>query len=340
MAHLSLPNSEFHVGVSFPFEPGPRTAVLFPGEGALPPEVLAEGDPWTLVVVDGTWSQARKIVRQDPALAGLPRIGFVPERPGNYRIRREPSEECLATVEAVAQVLAKVEGEPERFDSMIEAFNHMVELQLEAARTRGDPGRRRCKLSPPRPDRELLRLREAGERLVLLQAEGNAHPRESAVPGRPELVHVVALRPASGERLELIIAPRRPLAEKAPDRLGLDATLLLGGRPVADAIEELRAFLGEDDVVGTWGVHPARLLATEGVSIDEPLDLRALLSRRLGHRPGPLEEILEAPGAPAGRGRAGRIVSSLALLAELLAKTDDPRPELRGMEEPFTRRAS
>ncbi|HEY0839584.1 MAG TPA: tRNA-uridine aminocarboxypropyltransferase, partial [Vulgatibacter sp.] len=91
MAHLALSNSEFHVGTSFSLTPGPRTAVLFPGEDALPPEVLREGDPWTLVVIDGTWSQARKIVQRDPVLSALPRVGFRPDRPGNYRIRREPS---------------------------------------------------------------------------------------------------------------------------------------------------------------------------------------------------------------------------------------------------------
>src|SRR5262249_47765097 len=68
MAHLALAGSELHVGTSFPHRPGPRTAVLFPGERALPPAALAEGEPWTLVVVDGTWPQARKLVERDPVL--------------------------------------------------------------------------------------------------------------------------------------------------------------------------------------------------------------------------------------------------------------------------------
>src|SRR5262249_45058131 len=49
MAHLALTSSELHVGTSLPGPPGPRTAVLFPGPGAAPPAILAEGEPWTLV---------------------------------------------------------------------------------------------------------------------------------------------------------------------------------------------------------------------------------------------------------------------------------------------------
>ena len=66
MAHLSLPNSELHQGVEFTSHARVRelaaangTALLFPGDGAVDPSELAE-PPRTLIVVDGTWAQARK----------------------------------------------------------------------------------------------------------------------------------------------------------------------------------------------------------------------------------------------------------------------------------------
>jgi len=321
MAHLALPNSEFHVGLSYPAAAGPRTAVLFPGEDALPPAVLGEGEPWTLIVVDGTWSQARKLVRKDPVLSALPRIGFQPERPGNYRIRREPSAECLATVEAVAEVLAQVEGAPERFDSMIKAFTHMVDLQIAAASDAGARMRRRVRTGPKPVDPQLLRLREAGDRLVLLHAEANAHARSSGVKGRPELVHLVALRPASGERFEAVVAPRRPLAPDAPRHIGLDPSMLLGGDEPALALGAFRAFLGANDVVGTWGRYPLGLLEAEGLSAPESLDLRLVLAKKLGRKPGPIEGFHGPipPEAQPGHGRAGRMVASLRALVGVLA---------------------
>lgn len=334
IAHLALPNSEFHVGTTFSLEPGPRTAVLFPGDDALPPDILREGDPWTLVVVDGTWPQARKIVQRDPVLGALPRIGFRPERPGNYRIRREPSAECLATVEAVAQVLAQVEGSPERFGSMIDAFTHMVDLQISAAND-DRAVRRRGRTGPKPVDRELARLRDAGARLVLLHAEANSHPRSAGVPGSPELVHLMALRPATGEAFESVVAPRRPLARDVPRHIEVEASSLLGGEGIDRALAGLRGFLRSGDVVGTWGRYPLQLLEAEGETFIDPLDLRVILSKRLGRKPGALEDHIGAArlAVPPGRGRAGKVVRSLAALVSVL-RSDEPEPRSEGDVSP------
>src|SRR5262245_58378018 len=64
MAHLALPNSELHEGLSFAgleaLAADDTAAVLFPG----PAPAIAAPPPRTLLVVDGTWPQARKIVRE------------------------------------------------------------------------------------------------------------------------------------------------------------------------------------------------------------------------------------------------------------------------------------
>ena len=115
MAHLALAGSELHRGVCFERSPRVRAlaadtsgdvAVLYPGDGACEPSALAR-TPRTLIVLDGTWRQARAMWRDNPSLHRLPRIGFMPEAPGNYRIRREPAPHCLATVEALADPVEK-----------------------------------------------------------------------------------------------------------------------------------------------------------------------------------------------------------------------------------------
>lgn len=112
IAHLGLSRSELHEGIEFAGHPRieellarPGTALLFPGPGAVAPDAL-ERPPETLIIIDGTWPQARKMVALNPALRALPRIGFMPRKPGNYRIRREPDLHCVATVEAVVEVLS------------------------------------------------------------------------------------------------------------------------------------------------------------------------------------------------------------------------------------------
>jgi DTW domain-containing protein YfiP len=153
LAHLGLANSEFHLGVEFADNArvtalvrDGSAAILFPGDGACDPAALADGRPDTLVVLDGTWGQARKLLFRNPALAALPRLGFQPERPSRYRVRREPAPYCLSTVEAVVEALGRLEGGRERFRALLATFEDLVELQLACAATRPRPYRRAPRL--------------------------------------------------------------------------------------------------------------------------------------------------------------------------------------------------
>ena len=60
------------------------------------------------MVVDGTWSQAKKVVRENPLLSSLPRYAFQPPAPSEYRIRREPQENYVSTIEALPAIAAAV----------------------------------------------------------------------------------------------------------------------------------------------------------------------------------------------------------------------------------------
>jgi DTW domain-containing protein YfiP len=59
---------------------------------------------------DGTWWQARKLLKLNPALAALPRVAFLPRKPSAYVIRREPAD-FASTIEALAEVLRVLEPE-------------------------------------------------------------------------------------------------------------------------------------------------------------------------------------------------------------------------------------
>ena len=220
MSHLMLGNSELHQGVHFASHPrvqelaeDPRAALLFPGPDAQDPAALPAGALQTLVVIDGTWAQARKVLRENPILQRLRRIGLSPTQPGNYRIRREPAADCLATVEAVAQALGALEGDPARFAGMLTAFTFMVDQQIERAAARTEPKRHRQ--WSERQLQSAARLRRQLAQAVVVCGEVNAHAR-GRLPGRPELLHLCALRVTTGERFEALAAPRRPLARPRP----------------------------------------------------------------------------------------------------------------------------
>ncbi len=335
MAHLSLPNSELHVGVDFGEHARVRelaaqegTALLFPGDGAVDPGALAQ-PPRTLIVVDGTWAQARKVVRRNPFLHALPRIGLKPPQPSNYRIRKEPSEECVSTIEAVVHVLGALERDPDRFRPLLGVFDRMVDVQLDYAERRPGPARIRRKPPQRRPrlDGAVVELRARPRDVVAVYAESNAHAMDSGVPGESELIQLLAVRPFTGERFEALIAPRRPLAPAAPLHLELPAERILSGESVNDALGRFRAFVQTDDLYCGWGRYAMDLLRAESGPERAFSDLRLAAARHLRRRPGGVEQAMRLLGraelpAPLGEGRAGRRLAALAALLELLSAAE------------------
>lgn len=328
LAHLSLPNSEMHVALGPEGHPrlealarAPGTMVLFPGPGAT--DVRALTAPLeTLVVVDGTWINARKQVERSPLLSALPRVCFTPARGSNYRIRREPAAHCLSTIEAVAHVLEALEDAPGRFVPMLRSFDRMVDLQLDYV------AERLARAEPRRhPQRPSLadRLRAYGDRLVLVFAEGNAGP--AGADGPTDVVLWAAARPADGSRFEAVVRPRRPLAPHVCRHVGLSAEALAAGEPFAAAAERWRAFARPDDVVATWGRHSVDLLRGEGLAVPEPVEMKRLVSNLLHAPLGGVEHLAGTLGAalPEGRGRVARKLAALeVVLAALFAGTLGP----------------
>jgi DTW domain-containing protein YfiP len=74
-------------------------AVLFPSPvGGIP-----SPPPGTLVVLDATWAQARRMLQRIPALRTLPRLSL-PGQAGE-RLREPTVKEGMSTIEAVARAL-------------------------------------------------------------------------------------------------------------------------------------------------------------------------------------------------------------------------------------------
>lgn len=333
IAHLGLAGSELYEGIEFAHHPrvaelvASRGAVLlFPGRGAVAPDAL-DFPPKTLVVIDGTWPEARKMIALNPALNALPRVGFAPRKPGNYRIRREPAPHCVATVEAVVEVLTAFERAPDRFAQLLAAFDSMVERQLAGLANRSGPARRRLKARAPwwvstaMPDLEAL-----WPRLVAVAAEANAHRRNSGIPGIPELVQLSAVRLATGEAFHAFLAPRRPLAPNAARHLEVPADSLLAGLTVREALAGWNRFFGPTDRLVGWGSYSWELLAHEGWSpVCPPIDLRLVAAHRLKRRPGSPESAAIAMGGALGEpqpapGRAGRALQAIAAFTASLLK--------------------
>jgi DTW domain-containing protein YfiP len=342
MAELALPNASVFIGVNEldadqglrAAISGPDTYLLYPGKDAIDVTELAASrapsdGPITIVVVDGTWWQAQSLVRKTRMLQALPQVRFTPPRPSDYRIRKEPAEHCVSTIEAITHLLGALEGDAARFEVLLKPFEAMVDAQLRyVAERRGAPSRHSVsrKTRPRRvPVPELLRSRF--DDVICVHAEANAWPAN--VPGGhdAELVHWCAVRPSSGERFEAILAPRQPLAPATPNHTHFDPARLIGGESLSDFLTRWRAFLRETDVLATWGHFAIGLAARDEVPLPATrVDVRRAATELAGERTGGQEAYLARlalPEPPAlGEGRGGERVAQLVAIVRQMASTD------------------
>jgi len=333
MATLCLPNAELHEGVRWDdaalgriLAAGDRPAVLlYPGPGAT--DVMREppSGPVTLVVVDGTWSQAKKLVRENPRLGALPRYAFAPPTPSEYRIRKEPEETYVSTIEALVHVLGALEGDPERLRALLVPFRAMIDAQIACERAlRGAGARHAKKASWVRRPRVHPLLREPGAEIVCVAGEANAWPycgRESGAVYEDELVHWVGCRLSTGETFDHVVAPVRPLAPRTASYVELAANELLTGEPRAAINAAWRGFMRETDVLCFWGHYAAGLFASSGGELPHArLDLRGASRDYAKTKVGTLEEhvarLALTVSEPRAHGRAGRRLAQITAVVE------------------------
>ncbi len=330
LAELALPNAERHVGVDFSGVPRIREILddqaappilLYPGDGARDLAREPPPGPVTLVVVDGTWWQSRKLLKKNPELLRLPRYAFDPPEPSRYRIRREPERHCVSTIEAIARALAYLERETGDLQALLEPFDAMVEHQLRFIRA-GSAPRHVANPRKPRKLRWHAALAERSRDLVVGYGETNAWPRGTPLGEGSEVVHFAAERVATGERFEAFIAPRRPLSPSFTHHTGIEPELVLSGETWRDFVERWRAFVQPSDLVGGWGHFWAEALRREGAPLPELVDLRLEARRALRSRPGDVEECARrlgaVPGAAWASGRTGRRSAGAAAVARAL----------------------
>lgn len=114
-------------------EPGYAPRLLFPGPHA---EVLHPGygqtldQPIQLIVPDGTWGHARKLLHINPELAALPRVMLPPGLTTRYRVRHADIPGALSTIEAVTHALNAIES-PMRVDALLRPFEALIDGQIE-----------------------------------------------------------------------------------------------------------------------------------------------------------------------------------------------------------------
>jgi len=105
-----------------------------------------------VVLLDGTWSQAKALWWRNAWMLKCQRVILGPVRPSRYgKLRREPRRDGLSTIEAAAMLLGSLEKRPEIEATLNDSFERMLAKYREAQTLLPE-------LSPrPRPRRDYRR---------------------------------------------------------------------------------------------------------------------------------------------------------------------------------------
>jgi hypothetical protein len=151
LAHLALSSSKIQVGLSWPnlqaalqepthtsewavlylgnnkTSPGERLLQWIPKSGKqAPPQVSG------IVLLDGTWSQAKTLWWRNPWLLKLHRMVLNPPHPSLYQnLRKQPRKHCLSTIESIAYSLTALGECAEVPTYLLKIFQKL----LDAAKT-------------------------------------------------------------------------------------------------------------------------------------------------------------------------------------------------------------
>jgi DTW domain-containing protein YfiP len=140
LATLMLPNSALRIhgerggtlDVHDWFEPTHRAFVLFPHADAriLDRRLVEEDDrPIRLIVPDGTWRQARRMVRRVAGLAKAPTVTLPEGLVSGYRLRKRRPTGGMCTFEAISEALCLLEG-PQLYAPLVHVLSRFVERLL------------------------------------------------------------------------------------------------------------------------------------------------------------------------------------------------------------------
>ncbi|GFO37950.1 Dtw domain-containing protein 2 [Plakobranchus ocellatus] len=109
----------------------PNTLLLYPGDDAIDVSELPTDVAYNLVLLDGTWSQARGIFAQNNCLKSLKKVQVQPNKKSKYVIRTQPYDSALSTLEAAAAAIASLERREDVYEVFTHPLQALCDFQLQ-----------------------------------------------------------------------------------------------------------------------------------------------------------------------------------------------------------------
>jgi len=120
-----------------------KLALLYPSEDAIEVDYLSNDKRISknanvdlmveircIIILDGTWKKAYRMFMVNKALHTLPHIVLPQSLEGNYDIRKTKKSHALSSLEACCHALARLENNPDMYQSLLDNFIKFNQFQL------------------------------------------------------------------------------------------------------------------------------------------------------------------------------------------------------------------
>lgn len=149
LTHLSLDKSEWYVGIDFSNHEGinaiindssNRCFILYPSQKSHElnkKNVVSSDENLVIFIIDSTWACADKMLRLSTNLHQLPHISFTHQKSSQFKIKEQPHDYCLSTMESTQTVLEILTQHgyeslsDSELDDFLNPFNMMIQYQLK-----------------------------------------------------------------------------------------------------------------------------------------------------------------------------------------------------------------
>ncbi|KAK3862855.1 hypothetical protein Pcinc_031311 [Petrolisthes cinctipes] len=113
----------------------PHSVLMYPGEHAISlddlPPVGPHQPPYNIIIIDGTWQQAKSMYHNCHHLHALPQVCLSGRYVSKYIIRTQPTEDALSTVETAAIAMATLEQDWSIYTTLLHPLQLLCQYQIK-----------------------------------------------------------------------------------------------------------------------------------------------------------------------------------------------------------------
>lgn len=108
-----------------------NSLLLYPGKESIPIDKIDQSSgPFNLILIDGTWQQAKSMYASSPSLHHLQQVKLVSSRISSYLIRTQPMECSLSTLETAAEALSILENDEKYRTELVRPLQKLCDFQI------------------------------------------------------------------------------------------------------------------------------------------------------------------------------------------------------------------